>query len=856
MPRFTLPTLVLILGSVATTHASEPTPITSTTEPADVGRPALIVTGDRLELWRSRRIVPIRGSGMVRPWVWTPAGQVWSASTEGSALLLNVEIRNDDPRPHWRSLDPIVLDGLETLQVRVTGAPNADPTEIPPMPALMVLRPIQEGDLDLSAAELPETTATLDRLLSIVRADRQTVRTVDDTRRAVVRTNQSGADFQAPSTAEAWNARAEQLRDQLRIATGLWPPLPKTPLQPRLVKTQEHDDHIVETYVLETLPGHYLAGSLYRPIAEEDGSPPRRAAVLCPHGHWSEGRRYSDVRKRCIQLARLGFLAFAYDMVGYNDSESFGHRFLDDTLRRWGLSLVTLQTWNSVRVLDWLQSRADVDPARIGCTGASGGGTQTFLLAALDPRVRVAAPVVMVSEGFQGGCYCENADGLRFATDNVEFAALIAPRPLKLVGARGDWTVNTLTEVYPRIKRVYQLVGDPSSLDAERFDFDHNYNQTSRNAVYPFLVRWLQGRDEPLETIRESDEAAGAELSDGTELLVDGEVRALLDNAKSPNELADALIAARRDAWKSLRPRREDPIAWATVRPILERMWRIQTQIDVPASSDLSVELVDSFTLDDLQVTVSQRRIRRSETGQCVPVTQLRTAEESANAPSDAVILVGRDGRADLVDGEGRLSSPVRSLLDAGLTVVAFDGLFQGESFDSESPQLSRPATAHFATYNRSLAADRMLDLALVVAHVKALPGTREVHLVGQGAEGGALSLMARPTLTSLGLGRTFVDLEGFGFDDPNGALIPPTIDLPGVLQVGGLPIAAALTAPGPLWIQNPPQTPSTSWIADAYALADTPQLLTITTEPTPDFDPVARWIADGDLQSDVPITP
>jgi cephalosporin-C deacetylase-like acetyl esterase len=114
-------------------------------------------------------------------------------------------------------------------------------------------------------------------------------------------------------------------------------------------------------------------------------------------------------------------------MVGYGDSKPFGHKFLDDRLRRHGLSLVTLQAWNSLRALDWLTALPDVDPARIGCTGESGGATQTLLLAGLDERIKVAAPVVMVSDTFQGGCTCENAAGLRIGTDNIEFAALIAP---------------------------------------------------------------------------------------------------------------------------------------------------------------------------------------------------------------------------------------------------------------------------------------------------------------------------------------------------------------------------------------------------------------------------------------------
>src|SRR5206468_2650501 len=116
------------------------------------------------------------------------------------------------------------------------------------------------------------------------------------------------------------------------------------------------------------------------------------------------------------------------------------------------------------------------------------------------------APVVMVSDGFQGGCVCENAAGLRIGTDNVEIAALAAPRPLKLVGASGDWTARTMFRAYPQIREVYALVGSPGRVEAEVFHFPHNYNQTSRNAVYAFMARWLLGIDDP-ERTREGEQS-------------------------------------------------------------------------------------------------------------------------------------------------------------------------------------------------------------------------------------------------------------------------------------------------------------------------------------------------------------
>ena len=335
-------------------------------------------------------------------------------------------------------------------------------------------------------------------MLDLIRGRVDSVEPPADPRRTTVRTNKEGADFRPPATAQAWRDRARAVREQLRVATGLWPLPPRTPLKPRVFGKVERDGYTIEKVVLETLPGFTLSGNLYRPT----GKAGKRPGILSPHGHAKEGRVNADTQQRSVRWAKLGCVVFMYDMVGYVDSKPFGHAFQNDRLRRWGLSLVTLQTWDSLRALDWLSTLPDVDPARIGCTGESGGGTQTFLLTAIDDRIKISAPVVMVSDWFQGGCVCENCAGLRIGTDNVEIAALIAPRPLKLVGATGDWTARTMTRAYPTLVNIYSLLGAADRVSADVFDFPHNYNQTSRNAVYPFLAKWLLGLDDLESTAR------------------------------------------------------------------------------------------------------------------------------------------------------------------------------------------------------------------------------------------------------------------------------------------------------------------------------------------------------------------
>ncbi|MGI8959447.1 MAG: acetylxylan esterase [Bryobacteraceae bacterium] len=193
-------------------------------------------------------------------------------------------------------------------------------------------------------------------------------------------------------------------------------------------------------------------------------------------------------------------------MVGYDDTIQVPHEwggphgFGDLREELWSFNTLGLQLWDSMRAIDFLQSLPEVDPERIGVTGASGGGTQTFLISAVDPRVKVAAPVNMISAHMQGGT-CESADGLRLGTFNVEIGALMAPRPLLLVSATGDWTKNTPKEEFPAIQSIYRLYGEPELVQSIQITSLHNYNQESREAVYRFFGKYLLAENDPAKFV-------------------------------------------------------------------------------------------------------------------------------------------------------------------------------------------------------------------------------------------------------------------------------------------------------------------------------------------------------------------
>ena len=289
---------------------------------------------------------------------------------------------------------------------------------------------------------------------------------------------------------EAWKIRRSALRQQILSAAGLSPMPPKTPLHPEVFGRLERDGYTIEKVLLETMPHYYLGGNLYRPL-----KPGKHPGVLITHGHWDYGRLenqpLNSTPTEGVNLARQGYVVFAIDMVGVNDTLQTPHEFGGPREDLWSFSPLGLQLWNSTRSLDFLLSLDDVDSTRIGVTGASGGGTQTFLIAAVDDRIRVSAPVNMVSAYMQGGARCENAPGLRLGTSNLEIAALMAPKPMLLVSSTGDWTNHVPDEEFPAIRQVYALYDKAANVENFHQDAPHNYNRKAREAVYRFFAKHL-----------------------------------------------------------------------------------------------------------------------------------------------------------------------------------------------------------------------------------------------------------------------------------------------------------------------------------------------------------------------------
>jgi len=290
-----------------------------------------------------------------------------------------------------------------------------------------------------------------------------------------------------------WESRKAELRRCFLEQMGLTPMPKKTPLNPVYTQIRKYDGYTVENVGIETLPGVYLCGSLYKPAKGKGPFP----AVLCTHGHASNddlnkyGRYRPDHQYRCAMLARMGAVVFSYEMFAWGESRLQ----VNAEVHRTGLAL-TLQTLNSMRVIDFLTSLPFIDQKRIGVTGESGGGTQTFLLTALDDRVTVSVPVVMVSSYFFGGCPCESGLPIHscseLGTNNAEIAAMASPRPMLIISDGDDWTANVPTVEFPYLKRVYDLYSKPENVENVHLATEgHDYGVSKRMAMYDFMARHL-----------------------------------------------------------------------------------------------------------------------------------------------------------------------------------------------------------------------------------------------------------------------------------------------------------------------------------------------------------------------------
>jgi dienelactone hydrolase len=555
--------------------------------------------------------------------------------------------------------------------------------------------------------------------------------------------------FTPPTSKEAWAKRAERVRRQILVSQGLWPMPTKAPLNAVIHGRIERDGYTVEKVYFESAPGFFCTGNLYRPTNVTGKVP----AVLFAHGHWKDARlsestdaelrneiatgqeRFenggkSRFQSMCVQLARMGCVVWQYDMLGDSDSQqissALNHGFAQqrpemNTAADWGLfspqaeahlqSTMGLQTWNSIRSLDFVLGLPEVDAARVAVTGASGGGTQTMIVSAIDPRVTLSFPAVMVSTAMQGGCTCENASLLRVGTGNVEFAALFAPKPLGMSCAH-DWTVEMSAKGFPELKQTYAFLGAPDNVMLNRGEhFPHNYNAVSRSAFYTWLNRHFKlGQPEPVIE-RDYERLTRAQLT-----VWDAQHPA--PAAADPDFERSLLRLWHQDSQKQLAELADT--APAKHQEILRGGW----------------DIVLDGGLDDAGEAAWEMKGKQDQ-GTWIQMTGLlRNTSYHEELPSvfcypkqwngHTVLWLTAEGKAGLFTGNGTLKPEVQKLVDSGATVLGLDLLYQGESLAdgkplTQTPRVKNPreAAAYTFGYNPAVFVHRVHDVLTAVKYIR-----------------------------------------------------------------------------------------------------------------------------------------
>ncbi len=643
--------------------------------------------------------------------------------------------------------------------------------------------------------------------------------TINDTRTYQTRNVHTVYTFPGYTKAE-WTAKAAELREHILVSNGLTPMPEKTPLNAHIFGRVEREDYTVEKVYFEAYPGFFTTGNLYRPKGVKGPFP----GIVSPHGHWGRGRlensEAGSVPGRCINFAKQGYVIFSYDMVGRCDSgKQIDHAYGGEREALWGLSLMALQLRNAIRAVDFLETLPDVDNDRIGCTGASGGGTQTFMLTAVDDRIKVSAPVNMISAHMQGGCLCENAPNLRLDISNIEIGALMAPKPLLLVSATGDWTKDTPKVEYPAIRSIYAHFDAEDKVHEVQIDADHNYNKDSREAVYAWFGKWFLGEEDatkfkevPFEV--ERDEALlvfhSRELPESA-LDAEGLTRSWIESAEKQ-------LAARKPT---------DAASLGRFREEMGAALRRSLAISTPDSTRPNPLEVGDFTAQPFLI------------GGNNPLPSLFLTPKAGQENSSTTLIVHPQGAMNLINPEtGEPTRLVADLLAVGESILGVDPFLTGAYSAADGKVIRDTNDRYFTTYNRTDAALRVQDIVTALTYLKSQIAVSNLNLIGLG-EAGLWCLLAAGFAD---VDRTVIDANGF--DSDNDAAYLRTLPIPSIRRVGDFRTAGTLVAPRHLLIHNTSTTFQTNWIKDVYRAVDAADRLRVEKEAISEAD-IAAWLTE-----------
>lgn len=636
--------------------------------------------------------------------------------------------------------------------------------------------------------------------------------------------------FNPPSSLSEWEVRKEQVRRQILVAEGLWPMPTKTPLNAVIHGKVEGDGFTVEKVYFESAPGFFVTGSLWKP-KEIKGRVP---GILLAHGHWKDarltltdpdktraeiaagGERFekggrSIFQAQCVQLARMGCIVWQWDMLSDSDSVQIPREVVHgfktqrpemNTTENWGLfspqaeshlqSIMGLQTWNAVRGLDFLLSLPEVDPARTAITGASGGGTQTMLLAAIDDRVQLSFPCVMVSTAMQGGCTCENASLLRINTGNVEFAGIFAPKPQGMNTAN-DWTKEMSAKGFPDLQKLYTTYGKKDNVLLVRGEhFPHNYNAVTRSAFYTFINRHFK-LGFPSPVIEQDHEPLTREQ------LSVWDDKHPAPKAADPEFERTLLSHLTHDAEKQLAAAGPEVLRQG-IEVVLGRTydkagevgWTLKDKLDRGGHLEMTGTLVNKTHHEEMNATWLYPKQWNGR----------------------VIIWLDDNGRSGITNDD------VKKLVAGGTAVVGIDLLFQGAEPVKQTRVVANPRefAGYTHGYNHALFAQRVHDVLSVITFLRNTkvgthPSPKSVCLAAFGPQTGPLAVAAL-SLAGEHVDLAAVDTHGFRFGKVSSYRDP--MFLPGGAKYRDLPGMLSLHDPNRRWMKGEgkvPETPAVEWL-------------------------------------------
>lgn len=446
-------------------------------------------------------------------------------------------------------------------------------------------------------------------------------------------------------------------------------------------------------------------------------------------------------------------------------------------------SIMGLQTWNLIRAFDFVESLPETDPDRLAVTGNSGGGTQTILLGAIDPRVKCSFPNGMVSTSMQGGCYCENCNYLRIGTGNVELAALMAPKPQAMT-AVNDWTRDMMKDGYPELRWLYAMIGNESDVYCrEMLHFPHNFNYVSRATMYQWMNKHMElGLDDPI-------------VEQDYKLLSDEEAAVWNDKDHpapknvGPDHEREVCTWLDEQAREKLKFPSDDKAAKKHFVSMIGTGWQILLDPALPAASQIKLERRGKNEFDGINMTVGILNDTARDVKIPIAVFEPILPVGAKRRPGPHVIWTDPAGLKVGLGDDKDPNDQLRELVRSGATVITADWWDKPRMVEEK-----RHYSAFSWGYNRTVASERVRDLmsTIVWAGENTATDVRVFSTDGSGAWAAAAIAFA-PGKTA----RAVLDTDGFRFESVRS--YKEAMFVPGTVKYGDVPALLAGCAPTPI---------------------------------------------------------